>query len=126
MTRAGFGGQSFEAGEQLVVDEVQQAVAGQSFGVSGHVSPAEFFRDMGDRYFLTVISYSCSRSSKIFRKKSQVSCPSRYASPSTPASFRMMSWMDLMVAELRAIQSANFQWSMNQDFRSNEMPVRRK
>ena len=45
MTRAGFGGQSFEAGEQLVVDEVQQAVAGQSFGVSGHVSPAEFFRD---------------------------------------------------------------------------------
>ena len=45
MTRAGFGGQSFEAGEQLAVDEVQQAVAGQSFGVSGHVSPAEFFRD---------------------------------------------------------------------------------
>ena len=81
---------------------------------------------MGDRYFLTVISYSCSRSSKILRKKSQVSCPSRYTSLSTPASFRMMSWMDLMVAELRAIQSANFQWSMNQDFRSNEMPVRRK
>jgi hypothetical protein len=45
MTRTGFRRQSFEAGEQLVVDEVQQAITGESFGVSGPIAPAEFFRD---------------------------------------------------------------------------------
>lgn len=59
---------------------------------------------LGDRYFLTVISHSCQRSSKILRKRSYLSCRSRRASPSTPASFRMMSSIDLMVAELRAIE----------------------
>ncbi len=45
MSRAGFRGQAFECREQLVVDEVEQSVAGEAFGVGGPVSPAEFFRD---------------------------------------------------------------------------------
>ena len=33
---------------------------------------------LGDRYFLTVISHSCQRSSKILRKRSDLSCRSRH------------------------------------------------
>ena len=43
---------------------------------------------------------SCSRSSQIFRNSSQTSWPIRWASPSTPTSLRMMSWMDLMVVDM--------------------------
>src|ERR1051326_5575048 len=45
------------------------------------------------------MSSSVSCASKILRNNIQASWDRRWASPSTPTSLRMMSWMDLMEAE---------------------------
>ena len=54
---------------------------------------------IGERYS-SFSSYSCSLSSNSLRNSIQASCEIRWASPSTPASLRMMSWMDLTVPEI--------------------------
>ena len=50
----------------------------------------------GDLYPLSVSFHSCSLSSKIFKNKSQTIWLIRWASPSTPTSLRMMSWIVLI------------------------------
>src|SRR5262249_54015980 len=49
-----------------------------------------------------------SRSSNILRKNIQPSCSSRCASPYVPASFRIMSWIDLTRFETFAMWSGCF------------------
>src|SRR5687767_9260797 len=71
------------------------------------------FSGIGDRYAPSN-SYSDSRSSKIFRNSNQVNCEIRCASPSTPASCRIISCIAFIVVEI----DINFPYSLSPKFRS--------
>ena len=70
-----------ELGQQRVVDEVEQRLAGDAFVVAGPVRPAEVLRAAATCSRRGAASSSFSRSSKIFRKNIQPSCSRRCASP---------------------------------------------
>ncbi len=60
--------------------------------------PTQFGRD--GRFVVVVLELGLDlKVTEILKNSIQPSWPMRCASPSTPASLRMMSWMDLIVVE---------------------------
>jgi hypothetical protein len=88
-------GQIGERGDELVVDKVQQASP-----VMPSSSAAQLRQRSASGWALVVVSGELQlffKASNTLRNSSQVSWDSRWASPSTPLSWRMVSWMDLMM-----------------------------
>ena len=74
-------GERLELGQQRVVDEVEQRLAGDAFVVGGPVGPAQMLAGAATCSCRGGVRVSFSRSSKIFRKNIQPSCSRRCASP---------------------------------------------